>query len=142
MTLLVPGVLAINTSPVAANSGASNAAYTLLGVGITGVVTLIAVLIKYALDTRTDNRKYRRELEANERDHQRELEKMRIQLDEARRDTLHDLQRRLFASYLTGTHNIYLAVVEARRQRRKDSDDEAYRQSVKSISSAECQVSL
>jgi hypothetical protein len=135
--------ISIYTQPTsAAVSGTSNAAYTLLGVGITGVVTLIAVLIKYVLDTKSEARKYRRELEINSLDHKRELEKVEMQLNESRMDALRDRQRRLFASYLSGTHTIYLSVVDARRQRRSSLDDEAYRQSLRSISPIECQVAL
>jgi hypothetical protein len=123
-------------------AAASSAAYTLLGVVITGVVTLLAVVAKYAFDSRADSRRYKRELEVNALEHAREVEKLKMQLNETRRDVLRDLKRRAFALYLAETHAIYLSAIQARRQRREDADNVAYQRALKAVAPMDGQVAL
>jgi hypothetical protein len=141
MLEVLPSVCA-RLAPAAIPSGVSSAAYTLLGVAITGFVTLLAVVIKYAFDTRAEARRYRHELEIQNLEHARELDKLQMQLHETRTDALRDLQRRVFATYLAETHAVYLDVVDARRQRRQNSDDQAYLIALKSIAPGKGQLAL
>ncbi len=118
------------TSP-GGSSASSQALFTLLGAALTAAVSFVAVLVKHWLDSSSEKQK-----------HVRELEKLRLEREARRNDALLEQQRKLFASFLLGTHAVYQALNRAREQRRRDQDDEAYRQALKSITPVECQVSL
>jgi hypothetical protein len=115
---------------------------TLVGALITGTVTLLAVLVKYVLDVRSDNRRYVHELASQAAGHRHEIEVLRLRLDAERASALTEIRRRTAATYLADTHRIYLEMVDARRCRRAGHDDEEYHRRLRAISPAQCQLSL
>jgi hypothetical protein len=117
--------------PAQSGTAGSGAFYTLLGVVITAVVTLAGILVKYWLDQVSDRHRF-----------QRELEKLRLELTEARADSLRESRRKVAASLIAGTHEIYLEIVDARRARREGGGDEAYLHALRSVQPLACQTSL
>jgi hypothetical protein len=136
MSILAFGVIKFMASAsgaphVAARTGGS-VWYTLLGAGVAASATLLAVALKFVFDTRTERDK-----------HQRELEKLRLQLAETRATALLDNRRELFVQVLTSTHTIYCDIVQIRRRRRQGLiEDAEYVTLLKKLSPSEAQTSV
>jgi hypothetical protein len=115
-----------------AAQGSNNAWYTILGAGIAATATLLAVALKFVFDARAEREK-----------HTRELEKLRLQLAEARATALLENRRQLFVNVLTTTHTIYREIVLTRRRRRQGRiDDAKYVALLREISPTEAQASV
>jgi len=126
--------LVISASLVTSKSEGSPtnpALYTLLGVAITTVVSLVALFIKHRLD-----------VDSARRAHEHELAILKLKLAEDRAVRHLEQTRKTYAAFLTGTAQIYRDIVEIRRARRNVQDDEAYRRSLNAIRPDECQVAL
>ncbi|QKV74949.1 hypothetical protein [Amycolatopsis sp. Hca4] len=113
------------------NTGGSAAWFTLLGAGVTAIFSLVAVLVKSFTDARSDARKYRYD-----------LEKIAIQTQSDRSENRMKQVRDVNAVFLAETARCYRAIVDARRARRDDQDDEKFRKAIRSISSEGGQVAL
>lgn len=131
--LLHPGrSVCYATLAATVGSGEDNAAaFTLLGVGITAGVSIIAVYIKSLLDGRAQERRYAQEVAM-----------LRLRLEEERGEALRREVRTVNAAFLVGTAAIYGQIVGARRQRRGDRNDDTYRAALRSVDPHQSQVSL
>src|SRR5664280_1352954 len=112
----------------AATSG-NSALFALLGAGIAAAASLLAVVIKYYFDDKTERNRYRRE-----------LDKLRLSLEKERAATRQADLRVLYARLLAGTDAIYRQVVEARRERRDGLSNEGYARRLRDVSGSECQT--
>ncbi|WP_146044445.1 hypothetical protein [Amycolatopsis sp. BJA-103] len=122
------------TKPLAvfqAPSSTSTAPYILLGAGITAVVSIASIYLKFQLDkrvTKTSN--------------EFELEKLKIELSANQEAANEKAVRQVYARFLAGTADIYSKITSARRVRRSNSNDEAYRNQLRQIDPREPQVAL
>ena len=124
--------------PLLVQSGgvSGGAVFTLLGVGITGFVTLASVLVKHILDARVEKQRYLRQRESEQLEHQRNLERLRIEAEERRSDALLRQQTEILARFLSATLGIYAKVQTARREWRDHQEKDSYVRDLRSIDMA------
>jgi hypothetical protein len=120
----------------------SSATYTLLGVGITAIVTLISLFIKYLLDAALENRRHGRELRIKEQDHINEIDRLTRQMEETRRGRTLDVKRSVFVQYLTSSQSIYNEIISIRREHRASPNEAEYKRRLKAIDAQPSQIAL
>lgn len=117
---------------VLAASTSGNVWYTLVGAAVAGTATLLAVALKFVLDAKGERER-----------HERELQKLRLQLAEARTDVLSESRKAVFVMLLAETSGVYQEIVRIRRLRRQDSiDDIDYGRLLRAISPVAGQAAL
>lgn len=127
----------------AAGTGSSTAAlFTLLGVGITATVSLVAIFVKYVLDSRSETMRHGRQKEAEEREHVRNIEKLRIEAAERRSDVASGRQVQAVARFLAASLAIYSQIVAHRREWESEADDVRYRNRLLAIDSTDAQIAF
>jgi hypothetical protein len=136
----VPIVLAPPPAPPA--GGGTAALFTLLGVGITAAVSLVAILLKHVLDSRTEARRHARQLELDDREHARNLDRMRLELAERRADAAEGQQVQAMAKFLAESLAIYTQITMIRQSWERDRDDAKCRDALLSISPADAQMAF
>jgi hypothetical protein len=115
----------------AATTGATNAYFTLLGAAITASVALTGIFVKAWLDRKSDQAK-----------HALEVEKLEFQLAADRDEALRVTRRKVAASFLQHTHEIYTSATRARRTRREEPDDDTYLSALRNIEPTAAQGAL
>lgn len=124
------------------DGGGTAALFTLLGVGITAAVSLVAILLKHVLDSRTEARRHARQLELDDREHARNLDRMRLELAERRADAAEGQQVQAMARFLAESLAIYTQITMIRQAWERDRDDAKCRDALLSISPADAQMAF
>lgn len=119
-----------------------NAIYALLGAGITGSVALVAILVKHVLDMRVERARYERQLASDSVEHERGIERLRLELHEQRFNTLTTRRVEATARFLASTLDVFSQITRARHSWDRDHDDEGYRDALRAVNAAEGQVAF
>ncbi|MCM3515075.1 hypothetical protein [Nocardioides sp. P86] len=110
----------------------NNAIYTLLGACIAAAATLLAVAVKSWFDAKVEKQR-----------HQRELDKLNIEMTGRWDSAVLDRRQKAFSALLVTTHVLYDDIRRLRQHRRERSlDDEQYAAELRALSGIEGQTAV
>jgi hypothetical protein len=124
------------------DSSSSNALFALLGVVITGVVTMLSLIVKDFLDRRTERERFRRQREAQDVDYARDAERQRDEKREKHLEAKRLQRLQALARFLAETIALFNAVSRVHAQWRQHGDGERRQRDLRAIDSSPGQVAF